>query len=87
MARIHLVTLISLLFQATNAYFTREEVNARMKRDDAGVFILNEETFDDFINYNDLVLIVFHESGDLQPILREYLVAIDRKVQETQTLF
>ena len=87
MARTYIATLLSILCLVTNAAFTREEVNERINKDEEGVFLLNEETFDDFINYNDLVLICFHESGDLTPILREYMVHIDRKVQETKTKF
>ena len=87
MARMLFNTIISLLCMTSSAYFTREEVNQRITRDSEGVFFLNEQTFDDFINYNDLVLIVFYEIGDMQPILKEYLLAIDRRVQDTQTLF
>ena len=87
MARTSIATLLSLLCLVTSAAFTREEVNERIAKNEEGVFLLNEETFDNFINYNDLVLIVFHESDELTPILREILLHVDRKVQETKTIF
>ena len=65
MARMHLIAMVVQLCLTTNAAFTREQVNERINRDKEGVFHLNEETFDDFINYNDLVLICFYEIGDL----------------------
>ena len=57
--------MLLILTYVANAYLTREDVNKRIKKDEAGVFLLNEETFDDFINYNDLVLIVFYDSSEL----------------------
>ena len=57
--------MLLLLTYLAKAYLTREDVNKGIKKDEAGVFLLNEETFDDFINYNDLVLIVFYESSEL----------------------
>ena len=87
MARAKLAALLSILFLVGQASHTREEVNARITKDKDGVYYLNEETFDDFINYNDLVLVVFHEIGDTQPILHEYLVSIARRISDTQTLF
>ena len=63
--------MLLFLTYAARAYLTREDVNKGIKKDEAGVFLLNEESFDDFINYNDLVLIVFYDSSELQPILRE----------------
>ena len=66
--------MLLLLTYVAKAYLTREDVNKGIKKDEAGVFLLNEESFDDFINYNDLVLIVFYDSSELQPILRENLV-------------
>lgn len=66
--------MLLFLTYAARAYLTREDVNKGIKKDEAGVFLLNEESFDDFINYNDLVLIVFYDSSELQPILRENLV-------------
>ena len=48
---------------------TREEINSKMDRAGNGIYFLSEATFDDFINYNDLVLICFHETGDMEPIL------------------
>ena len=79
--------LLVLLMSATEAYLTREDVNRGIKKDESGVFLLNEESFDDFINYNDLVLICFYDSSDLQPVIRENLVAIDTKVKETKATF
>ena len=63
--------MLLFLTYAARAYLTREDVNKGIKKDEAGVFLLDEESFDDFINYNDLVLIVFYDSSELQPILRE----------------
>ena len=57
--------MLLILTYVANAYLTREDVNKGIKKDEAGVFLLNEETFDDFINYNDLVLIVFYDSSEL----------------------
>ena len=82
-----LLMLLVLLMSATEAYLTREDVNRGIKKDESGVFLLNEESFDDFINYNDLVLICFYDSSDLQPVIRENLVAIDTKVKETKATF
>ena len=76
-----LLMLLVLLMSATEAYLTREDVNRGIKKDESGVFLLNEESFDDFINYNDLVLICFYDSSELQPVIRENLVAIDTKVK------
>ena len=88
MARLNcLLMLLVLLMSATEAYLTREDVNRGIKKDESGVFLLNEESFDDFINYNDLVLICFYDSSDLQPVIRENLVAIDTKVKETKATF
>ena len=44
---------------------TREEINKGIDREANGVYFLNEANFDDFINYNDLVLICFFETGEL----------------------
>ena len=44
---------------------TREEINSNIDREANGVYFLNEANFDDFINYNDLVLICFFETGEL----------------------
>ena len=87
MARVKLATLLSVIFFVSQASITREEVNSKITHDKDGVYFLNEATFDDFINYNDLVLVVFHEIGDMQPILHEYLVAIESRIADTQTLF
>lgn len=59
---------------------SREQINAGLNRERNGVYFLTESTFDDFINYNDLVLICFYETGDLEPVLSEMLVAISRRV-------
>ena len=45
---------------------TRDEVNSQISREKNGVYFLTEATFDDFINYNDLVLICFYETGDIE---------------------
>ena len=44
-------------------------------------------TFDDFINYNDLVIICFYETGDMEPILSEMLSLIKGRVTEQHQQF
>ena len=66
---------------------TKEEVNAMINREKNGVYFLTEATFDDFINYNDLVLVCFYETGDTEPILSEMLASVSRRVQEQSELF
>ena len=58
-----------------------------MNRERNGVYFLTEATFDDFINYNDLVLMCFYETGDMEPILAEMLASISRRVSEQSKLF
>jgi hypothetical protein len=42
---------------------TREQVNQQTDHDPAtGIYYLRDSNFDDFINYNDLVLAAFHEA-------------------------
>lgn len=65
----------------------RETINAGLNRERNGVYFLSEATFDDFINYNDLVLICFYETGDLEPVLSEMLAAISRRVQDQTAIF
>ena len=60
---------------------TRDQVNAQVDKDSrTGVFFLSEHTFDDFINYNDLALVCFYETGDMEPILSELLAQVSRRV-------
>ena len=61
---------------------TREQINASLDQEHNGVYFLNEANFDDFINYNDLVLICFYETGDTEPIISEMLASIKRRVAE-----
>jgi len=75
-----LVLLFFTLAFAQSNPRTREEVNSAIGRERNGVYFLSEATFDDFINYNDLVLICFSETGDQQPMLSETLAAISRRV-------
>jgi hypothetical protein len=72
--------LFSLLSVCVAEAPTRESVNARIDKSRSGVFYLREDTFDDFINYNDLVLICFHETGDLEEIVHEMLDSISHTV-------
>ncbi len=51
------------------------------------MYFLSEATFDDFINYNDLALICFYETGDMEPMLSEMLASISRRVQDQNKLF
>ena len=51
------------------------------------MYFLSEATFDDFINYNDLALICFYETGDMEPMLSEMLASIIRRVQDQDKLF
>ena len=44
----------------------REEINATLNKERNGVYFLGEYDFDDFINYNDLALICFYETGDTE---------------------
>ena len=59
---------------------TRDEVNSQISREKNGVYFLTEATFDDFINYNDLVLICFYETGDIEQIVSEMLASVSRRV-------
>lgn len=52
-----------------------------------GVFFLSESTFDEFINFNDLALVCFYETGDLEPILSEMLASVSRRVQDQHDMF
>ena len=61
---------------------TREEVNSSIQKERNGVYFLTEATFDDFINYNDLVLVCFYETGDIEPIVSEMLASVSRRVQD-----
>lgn len=66
----------------------REEINAGLNKERNGVYFLGEYDFDDFINYNDLALICFYETGDTEQILSEMLASVARQVQsQDQKLF
>ena len=96
MSKISLIAvLISILVQSVLGYEeplrprprTREQVNAEIDKGRNGVYHLSEATFDDFINYNDLVLICFYETGETEPIIAEMLVSVSRRVQAEHSLF
>ena len=57
-------TLIFVGLIAVSLALTREEVNSAIDFDESnGVFLLRETTFDDFVNWNDLVLVCFFEDA------------------------
>ena len=60
---------------------SREEINDGLNKGRNGVYFLGDSSFDDFINHNDLVLVCFYETGDLEPILSEMLASVARNVQ------
>ena len=90
MAKLTSILLLSaLLLQLTVAEIsfksnprTREDVNENIDKGRNGVYFLTESTFDDFINYNDLALVCFYETGDAEPIFSEMLASVARHVQD-----
>ena len=58
--------LLLLLSYATA--ISRDLVNASTLKED-GIYILDDENFNDFVNYNDIVLVSFYEEADMKVIL------------------
>jgi len=89
MKSLFLLLASCFLFQSLQASQQDEQrlkINSEISQD-RGIYLLDDLTFDPFINWNDLVLVCFHEAKDTQSLMLEYLTKIRHDLDESNHLF
>jgi hypothetical protein len=66
---------ILLLFLAYVAANSKDYINAGTINEN-GIYLLDDENFNDFVNYNDIVLVCFYQEADMKPILHSLLTQL-----------